>query len=111
MGVGMFRGFGSKLAALRLLHSQANQAVKNNQHVKDEKKSLTAKEVEEIRSKGGTVVYHYRETKERDSLILTDWHGRRYLKNKKGVISRIIPKVNGKVAKKQRRQERLAAQG
>lgn len=71
------------------------------------KKYLTPEEVEQAIRAGKRLRYDYRSNEKGDLLMASD--GRIYTKSGSGVITRAIPKVNGKLAKKQRQAERNAA--
>ena len=91
----------------RALSNIAKDVVSDNKKQEKLNRGLTQAEVDEIRAKGGSIVYHYRSNKE--GTLLQDWYGRMYTKDAQGVIRRAEPKVNGKVAKKRRRSTREAA--
>ena len=96
MGFGLFRGISAKIALIK-------SAIQKTR-TKEPAKALTNEEVAELRKKGKRIVYHYRSNEA--GTILSDWYGRMYSIDTKGVIQRLVKKVNGKIAKRIRQTEK-----
>jgi hypothetical protein len=71
-------------------------------------KGLTKEEVDDIRKKGGKIVYRHRTNSSGTKEL--SFHGREYDRLNDGSLRRTSPKINGKEAKRIRRDQRLLAE-